>query len=190
MVDGKLKSRCKKNSPGHCVVHFEADVKSRCLHCRYIKCIRVGMNPNKIKEGEERKKYTRHNLYCFKKSTKDVDLNDRMNVIISAYQTTMARKTLEKSLVDFLVLGHCHQTEWTYNHTKAFLHAMKVHAFSIIKMTSRLDYFHMICKEDQNLLFQLNQYLFYQYIMSRYFKGGSTQICWLLEKDPIEVYGR
>ena len=193
IVGDKLKLVCKKNSPGNCAVHFKSNVKMRCRHCRYLKCLSVGMDPEKIKSGEERKKYTRINLYCFKKTTKgiiNVDLNERMNLIILAYQRTMADKVLEKGLIDYLVIGHCHQTEWTYDHTSAFLHAMKEHASSIINMTSRLDYFQVICKEDRNLLFQLNQYLFYQYIMSRYFKSGSTQICWLLEKDPAEVFGK
>ena len=190
--DRKLKHSCKHNTPGQCDVHYQSKAKPKCRHCRLLKCHSVGMKEDKIKSGEERKKYTRNNLYCFKKTTKgifDVDLNERMNDIISAYQKATACSPLDQGLMDFLVLGHCHQTEWTKNHTKSFLYAMREHTSNIIKMTSKLDFLKIVCHDDQNLLFQLNQYLFYQYIISRYFKGGSTQICWLLEKDPAEFYG-
>ena len=193
IVEGELKHPCTGNSPGKCDVHFESKTKPKCKHCRYLKCISVGMNPNKIKSGEERKKYTRNNLYCFKKPEKDssvVDLNERMNAIISAYQRTMVESNLERDLMDNLILGHCYQTEWTFNHTKAWLYAMKSHSYNIVNMTTRLDFFQRICKEDRNQLYQMNQYLFYQYIIGRYFKSGSTQICWLFDKDPVEVFGK
>ena len=193
IVDGELKHSCKTNAPGQCDVHYQSKAKTKCKHCRFLKCHSVGMKPDKIKSGEERKKYTRNNLYCFKKSTKgiyDVDLNGRMNEIIGAYQKVTAFSTLDRGLMDYLVLGHYNQTYWTFDHTKSFLYAMRVHAFNIVKMTSRLEFLSAVCNDDRNLLFQLNQYLFYQYIISRYFKGGSTQICWLLEKDPAEVFGK
>ena len=193
IIDGELKHPCKNNTPGKCDVHYQSEAKTKCKHCRFLKCHSVGMIPDKIKSGEERKKYTRNNLYCFKKTTQnifEVDLNEHMNHIISTYQKVTAVSTLDPGLIDYLVLGHCLQTEWTYNHTRSFLYAMKVHAFNIVNMISKLDYLHAVCNEDRNLLFQLNQYLFYQYIIGRYFKGGSTQICWLLEKDPAEVYGK
>ena len=190
IIDGNLKYSCRHNTPGQCDVHYQSKAKPRCKHCRFLKCHSAGMKPDQIKSGEEREKYTKN---CFKKKTKgifDVSLDERMNDIISAYQKATASSPLDQGLVDYLVLGHSHQTEWTYNHTKSFLSAMSVHTFNVMKMISKLDFLEAVCHDDRNLLFQLNQYLFYQYIVSRYFKGGSTQICWFLEKDPAEFDGK
>ena len=194
IVDGVLKHHCKNNSPGNCDVHFEAKVKDKCKHCRYLKCLAAGMDPDKITTGKDRKKYTRINLHCFKRSNKslihNIDLNERMDLLIGTYQSTMNELKVEKSLMDFLFHGHCHQVAWTQRHTEAFLQAMEIHSLSIIKMTSSLEFFQLICQEDRNMLCQMNQYLFYHYIMSRYFKGGSTQMSWLLGTDAGDIFGK
>ena len=113
-----------------------------------------------------------------------------MDLLIGTYQSTMNELKVEKSLMDFLFHGHCHQVAWTQRHTEAFLQAMEIHSLSIIKMTSSLEFFQLICQEDRNMLCQMNQYLFYNYIMSRYFKGGSTQMSWLLGTDAGDIFGK
>ena len=147
------------------------------------------MELDKIKTGAERAKYTRKNLYSTKKQDQ-VALKVRMSEIISTYQSIMEESALEKRFIDYFIQGHCKQTEWTSGHTRALLQGMKVNVVRMTKMMSRLEFFQSICTEDQNLLFQLNQALFYQYLLSRYIKSGSTQICWLLAKDPVEVFGK
>ena len=121
-VDGKFKHSCKKKSPGICDVSYEAKVKDTCKHCRYLKCLAVGMDSTKIKTGEEKEKYTRNNLYCFKKSTlkqvSDCDLAERMNQIILAYQETQKICQPEISFMQYLLQGHYQGSDWSLDTPK------------------------------------------------------------------------
>ena len=198
-AEGKLKYECKKSnnsSEEGCEIHYLATSKMTCKHCRYMKCLAVGMDPSRIKSGEEREKYTRNNLYCFKKKseTEDVDLNQRMDQIVDSYKESLATVNSDSSLISFLVSGHHNRTHWTERHTKALLEAMNIHPRSIMYMTTKLDFFQRIGKDDQMLLFHNNSHLFYQYIFSRYIMadGGSAQISWLMgsDVDIAEVFGK
>ena len=174
--------------------------KKKCKHCRYLKCLSVGMDPSKIKSGEERQKYTRKNLFCFKKKDlspdddQEVDLNNRMNQIVHAYKKSLSKiGSADSNLIKFLVSGHHNQTFWTQRHTQALLTAMNIHPRSIMDMTAMLDFFQLIDKEDQMLLFHNNSHLYYQYIFSRYIMAdvGSAQIAWLIgsDVDVADLFG-
>ena len=67
-VDLSKTYSCKRKTPGYCDQSYEIPLVEKCKGCRYLKCLSVGMDPSKIKAGEERKKFVRHKLYCFKKS--------------------------------------------------------------------------------------------------------------------------
>ena len=209
--EGKLKYTCKneQNNAGEasdseerrCDTHYLSGSKMKCKHCRYLKCLAAGMDPSRIKSGEERQKYTRINLFCFKKKDdlvagdiQDVDLNARMNQIVHAYKTSLSKiGSADSSLIEFLVSGHHNGTCWTQRHTQALLTAVNIHPRSIMDMTTMLDFFQLIEKEDQMLLFHNNSHLFYQYIFSRYIMAdvGSTQIAWLMgsDVDVAELFG-
>ena len=211
--EGKLKYTCKneQNDAGssssseerRCDMHYLSMAKMKCKHCRYLKCLSVGMDPSRIKSGEERQKYTRNNLFCFKKKDmspdydqqdQEVDLNARMNQIVHAYKKSLSKiGSADSNLIEFLVSGHHNRTIWTQKHTQALLTAMNIHPRSIMDMTSMLDFFQLIGKEDQMLLFHNNSHLYYQYIFSRYIMAdvGSTQIAWLMgsDVDVAELFG-
>ena len=181
-------------------MHYLSMAKMKCKHCRYLKCLSVGMDPSRIKSGEERQKYTRNNLFCFKKKDlspdddQEVDLKNRMNQIVHAYKKSLSKiGSADSNLIEFLVSGHHNRTIWTQKHTQALLTAMNIHPRSIMDMTAMLDFFQLIGKEDQMLLFHNNSHLYYQYIFSRYIMAdvGSTQIAWLMgsDVDVAELFG-
>ena len=186
-----------------CDITYLSMAKMKCKHCRYLKCLSVGMDPSRIKSGEERQKYTRNNLFCFKKKDlspdydqhdQEVDLNARMNQIVHAYKKSLSKiGSADSNLIEFLVSGHHNRTIWTQRHTQALLTAMNIHPRSIMDMTAMLDFFQLIGKEDQMLLFHNNSHLYYQYIFSRYIMAdvGSTQIAWLMgsDVDVAELFG-
>ena len=183
----KAKFKCKQQNPGYCNVHFEIDQKERCKLCRYLKCLYVGMDPLKVREGIEKEKYTRNNLYCFEESKK----KKLMTVILHENEASIKRVQLDKSFIEFLVFGHVEEVQWTYEHTKAFLVAMEIHSQRMLEMTLKLKLYQSICQEDQKLLRQKNLVLFQQYNVARYFfasQSGKPQLTWLFGFDPINQF--
>ena len=196
-----LKYSCKKKNPGFCNTHYQVSTKEKCKRCRYLKCIDVGMDPNQICAGEQRNKFTRNNLFCFKEGKKGSkensgnrnDLNEMMTSIVNAYEVSVAEVQLNRDIVQFLFEGHLIGAEWTLEHSKAVLRVMEIHPRNLALMASKLTSFQSICKEDQDLLLEENLPLFYQYILGKYLmdKGGSTQLSWLLAADVADkAYGK
>ena len=184
----QAKFKCKLQNPGYCDIHFEIDQKERCKMCRYLKCLDVGMDPAKIKEGHEKEKYTRNNLYCFEESKK----KNLMTVILKENETSIKQVQLDRSIMEFLVFGHVEEVQWTFEHTKTFLMAMDLHSQRMLEMTLKLKLYQGICQEDQKLLSQNNLVLLQEYIFARYFfanQTGESQLTWLFGFNPVDIVG-
>ena len=184
----QAKFKCKLQNPGYCDIHFEIDQKERCKMCRYLKCLDVGMDPAKIKEGHEKEKYTRNNLYCFEESKK----KNLMTVILKENEASIKQVQLDRTIMEFLVFGHVEEVQWTFEHTKTFLMAMDLHSQRMLEMTLKLKLYQGICQEDQKLLSQNNLVLLQEYIFARYFfanQTGESQLTWLFGFNPVDIVG-
>ena len=184
----RAKFKCKQQNPGYCDVHFEINQKERCKMCRYLKCLYIGMDPFKVREGHEREKYTRNNLYCFEEAKK----KKLMRVILHENEASIKQVQLDRSIMEFLVFGHVEEVQWTFEHTKTFLMAMDLHSQRMLEMTLKLKLYQSICQGDQKLLSQKNLVLFQQYNFARYFfasQSGKPQLTWLFGFDPVNQIG-
>ena len=54
-LDGDFSKYPCVNKNENCEINFEEPI--RCKFCRYMKCLRLGMDPNRILEGEAKKKF-------------------------------------------------------------------------------------------------------------------------------------
>ena len=170
--DGQVSYKCVRNSPGTCNVSCDLRPKEVCQECRYLKCVKAGMDGPKVLTGDQKKKYDHSQV---RKSSGTV----KTKAISGAYQKAHMKVFEDEEAMHVLLHGHCWGIAWTPKHTEALLKLLDKQAECLVYMMSELP---EVPTDDLNVS-ERKASLFKYYIMARYFmasQGGRSQIDWIL----------
>ena len=168
---------------------FLTKSRNDCKRCRYLRCRKFGMDPLKVLQGDQRKKFTfmkKAQKVQNKEPVKEMktertddflipEIKNNFNLVFALYPP-------KHHDIDRIIQGHFNPSYWNESNTQSVMAVLKKLEEVAYQFCKNSKYFQSLKKEDQIQLMVLNSKLFSNYILSQYLtaKNGYEQVSWLL----------
>ena len=141
--------------------------RTACKKCRYLRCLKFGLNPDRVLNEEDRKKYTH--------PKKNVKKRKEKSQLQANYLLASEKVELNHIWIEALIDGHLNT--WMNHHTFALFHVLRIY-------DKVVENFAVLMGNDQILSSTVQHVapIFTQYILANYFNAsnGKDQVTWIL----------